>query len=391
MKKYKIKYKQNSKIKSIIVNLDESNIKTLPKDIIEIKEVKFELKLSSKINQKQLTLLFYELSLMLTSNIAFSDAIDILIKNKKDEKIKEFLELLKYFFTSKKDVKDVFDKFGLDNLVISFLELIQKTGNINLNIKLLYELLIERENIKKDFFKAISYPLILLGSFFISLISIFYFVIPKFKVLLESHKNLGFATKSLFWVQNIFENYLIFIILGLIFFFFTFLYYYRTNQRFIYFIHKFLVKDFFIFKEIYLCLEFYKIFLIIDNMLKLNYEFYKALNNSKVLLENRYLLAKISNIENLLYNGEKIDIAFSKSDLFDDIVLNLLNTAAVSNSLSEVVGEIKKIYKNRFDEKTKKLINLIQPIFLVLIMSMILWIVLAIFVPIWDMGNMIKV
>ena len=76
--------------------------------------------------------------------------------------------------------------------------------------------------------------------------------------------------------------------------------------------------------------------------------------------------------------------------MFDDIVLNLVNTGEVSNSLPLVISEIKMIYKNRFDEKMSFLISLIQPIFLISIMLLILWIVVAIFVPIWDMGNMIK-
>jgi general secretion pathway protein F len=102
-------------------------------------------------------------------------------------------------------------------------------------------------------------------------------------------------------------------------------------------------------------------------------------------------LDKIYLIDNLLQNGKSINDSFYKSQIFDDIVLNLINTAEVSNSLSVGINEIKKIYKNRFDDKISLLISLIQPIFLIVIMSLILWIVLAIFMPIWDMGNMIKV
>lgn len=86
-----------------------------------------------------------------------------------------------------------------------------------------------------------------------------------------------------------------------------------------------------------------------------------------------------------------INNSFSKTKLFDDIVLNLINTGEISNSLVITIDEIKKIYKNRFNDKINLLTSLIQPIFLIVIMGLILWIVLAIFMPIWDMGNMIKV
>mgnify|MGYP003523552851 len=96
-------------------------------------------------------------------------------------------------------------------------------------------------------------------------------------------------------------------------------------------------------------------------------------------------------IDNLLQNGKSINYSFFKTQIFDDIVLNLINTGEVSNSLAITIDEIKKIYKNRFNDKMNLLVSLIQPIFLIIIMGLILWIVLAIFMPIWDMGNMIKV
>ena len=128
-----------------------------------------------------------------------------------------------------------------------------------------------------------------------------------------------------------------------------------------------------------------------DIMLKSNYELHKAFISSKILLKNKYLLDKMRLIDNLLQNGKSINYSFFKTQIFDDIVLNLINTGEVSNSLAITIDEIKKIYKNRFNDKMNLLVSLIQPIFLIIIMGLILWIVLAIFMPIWDMGNMIKV
>jgi general secretion pathway protein F len=250
----------------------------------------------------------------------------------------------------------------------------------------------ENYEIKKSFIRAISYPLILIFSFLLSLISIFTFVIPKFEMIFsQSTQELPIATKILFKTQYVFENYLLLIFIILCSFILFFIFLYRKNDSFNYFIHKLLIAKIFLIKDIYLNMQLYKLFLMIDIMLKSNYEFHKAFISSKILLKNKYLLDKIYLIDNLLQNGKSINDSFYKSQIFDDIVLNLINTAEVSNSLSVGINEIKKIYKNRFDDKISLLISLIQPIFLIVIMSLILWIVLAIFMPIWDMGNMIKV
>ena len=396
MKKYKIKYQEKNEIKELILETSNLSNEKIPTNIIEIKEYKnyFDSGFFRKkrINDKKINLLFYELNLMLQANINLSDALDILIKNKKDKNIIVFLQLLKYSFSNAKPIEENLNEFKINNLVFAFLKLSLSNGNITLNIKALSNLLLENHEIKRNFIKAISYPIILIISFILSLISIFFFVIPKFQMIFsQTTQELPIATKMLLKTQYILENYsfsifLIFSFLALIIF-----YLYRQNSAFNYYCDKFLLTKIFLIKDIYLNMQLYKLFLVIDIMLKSNYEFHKAFISSKILLKNKYLLDKMHLIDNLLQNGKSINDSFFKTQIFDDIVLNLINTGEVSNSLGITIDEIKKIYKNRFNDKMNLLTSLIQPLFLIVIMGLMLWIVLAIFMPIWDMGNMIKV
>jgi general secretion pathway protein F len=396
VKKYKIKYQSEEKIEKIILETSDLSKEKLPKNIIEIKEYKNYLKIDfrrkKRINEKKLNLLFYELSLMLQSNINISDALDILIKNKKDKQIVEFLNTIKYSLSNGKAIDKNLENFKINQIILSFLKISQDTGNIALNIKALSKLLIENQEIKKSFYKAIFYPIILVISFFLSLFAIFSFVIPKFKIIFSQTQNeLPLATKILLQTEYFFENYFLYLFVVFLLFLLLISFFYKKNSNFEYKIDKFFVEKIILIKDIYLYMQLYKLFLVIDIMLKSNYEFHKAFISSKILLKNKYLLDKIYIIDNLLQNGESINDSFLRTQIFDDIVLNLINTGEVSNSLSITIDEIKKIYKNRFDDKMNLLISLIQPIFLIIIMGLILWIVLAIFMPIWDMGNMINI
>ena len=396
MKKYKISYQDDIVIKTIILETQDISKEDLPSNILNIKEIKkfnfvdlFENK--KEIKEKNLINIFYELNLMLSSNITLSDSINILIKNRKDKTVLAFLNTLKSSLTSSKKISDELKIYKINYLVGSFFDISKENGNIAANINALYKLLKESSEIKKNFLKSITYPIILLISFFLALIAIFYFVIPKFKLIFEQTKTeLPMATKVLLNVQYLFENYLLLIFLIITIICFCLFLFYKKNKIFEYFIHKLLVKKVYIIKDIYLNMQLYKFFLLLDIMLKSKYEFHKSLVSTKVLIKNKYLLDKISNIDNLLHSGKSISFSFSKADIFDDIVLNLINTGEISNSLDITVSEIKKIYKNRFNEKINLLTSIIEPFFLLGIMCLILWIVLAVFVPIWDMGNMIK-
>ncbi len=397
MKKYKIFYQSNNKIKTTIIDTIDILKEELPKNIINIKEIKrFEVRSLFQeqkiIKEKVLIGIFYELNIMLESNITLGDALDILIKNRKDIVVLEFLNTLKYSFSSSNKVSEELEKFKINYLVGSFLDISQDSGNIIANVKALSELLSESYEIKKSFIKSISYPIVLLISFFLSLISIFYFVIPKFKTIFEqTNAELPIATKILLNVQYLFENYLVIVVILLLILSSCLIFIYKKVEKFEFFVHKIFINNIYLIKDIYLNMQLYKLFLFLDIMLKSKYEFHKSFISSKVLIKNKYLLDKMSIIDNLLLDGKDISSSFSKTKIFDDITLNLINTGEVSNSLDISICEIKKIYKNRFNNKINLLTTLIEPFFLICIMSLILWIVLAVFMPIWDMGNIIKV
>ena len=396
IEKYKIIYEQNSEIKELVLDKNSFSKQNLPSNIIEIKKLKSNtLKRSKtkkiKLKEKEINSLFYELNLMLQSNLVISEALDILIKNRKDENTKKLLEKIKSSFTSIEPIETQLQEFKLDSMILSFLSLCQKRGNIKLNIKALTSLLLENHKIKEEFKKAIRYPLVLIVSFFISLNLIFYFVLPNFKAIFSDNlSSLPLATKILFSVHYLYSNFFIFIVFILGVGVFYAFYKYQNSEEFKYLFHELLVEKIYLIKEIYLNMQLYKLFLVIDNMLKSNYEFHQALSSSKVLLKNQYLLDKISLIENLLENGKTINYSFSQAKLFDDLILNLLSSAEASNSLDVISSEIKEIYKNRFTQNIKLLTSIIEPIFLVSLMGLILWIILAVFMPIWDMGKMIN-
>ena len=394
MKKYRVKYQENGKIKVDIVDSDKLLLIKKSKNILEIKE-KNEIfnifKKEIRIDNKKLAQLFYELNLMLKSNINISDALQILIKNRKEKKIVEFLKTINYAFSNSKPIKDELKRFKIDDTVKSFLQISQNSANLDLNIEAISTLLNETKDIKKSFYKAISYPIFLLLSFLISIFIIFLFVVPNFKTIFaQSQNNLPIATKILLAIEDFFVNNTIFMIsIPILFIFFIWILY-KASKKFSFFSDKFLFKTLPVSSKIYQNFEFYKLFLMIDIMQKSKYEFHKAFETSRLLVKNKYLLDKIQIIDNLLQNGKTISYSFKNVDIFDDIVLNLLNTGEVSNSLELTIYEVKKIYKNRFDDSINFIILLIQPIFLLLMASLTLFIVLAIFTPIWDMGSIIR-
>ncbi|AZL54370.1 type II secretion system F family protein [Aliarcobacter skirrowii] len=395
MKKYNITYQKNGEIKNQIVTDIELELIKKEFDILTIKAKKsiFEIKFKNRVRvpKKELLLIFFELNLMLESNINISDAIDILIKSKKNKKTQKFLQAMNYALSNSMPISEVLDEFVIEDFVKDFLNISQNSSNLARNVDAIYHLLKEQDSIKKSFYKALGYPIFLFFTFLASLFIIFSFVIPSFKSIFQNQiENLPQSTKILLNMEIFFKEYSLIFIIIVSFLILFLIFLYKISKKFEYFLDYIFIKYIPIFSIVLRNLQLYKLFLVVDIMQKSKYEFHKAFLNSKLLVKNKYLLDKIRVIDSLLENGKSICFAFKDVNIFDDIILNLLNTGEVTNSLEIVVPEIKNIYKHRFENSVNLMISIIQPLFLLIIASMILFIVLAIFTPIWEMGSLIK-
>ena len=391
--KYKITYQEHGTLKTKILETHNIDDEIMPSNLIDVKRVGYNKNINffNKIKDKDLKNILYELSLMLNSKILLDDAFDILIKNEKKSIIKKFLKTLKQSFSNSYDVSKSLEVFQVNPLVKSFFKITQDSGNISENINSLSKIISESYEVRKEFIKSVTYPLILCFTFFLALVGIFEFVVPNFKSIFEnSSMELPFATTMLFEVKNIYDNYLLYIVLSLIFFVMFIIVLYNSNFSIKRKIDEILIRRLFILSDLYKLKTFYRYFVVVDILHQSKYDFFESIVKAKVLLNNQYLFDKITQIEKLVKSGKSVRFAFESTKLFDDVTLNLISTGEFTNSLEDVVGEIKNIYKKRFDDKLKLFSLLIEPLFFIIIMALIVWIILAIFVPLWSMSDMLK-
>ncbi|RXJ94855.1 transformation system protein [Malaciobacter molluscorum] len=390
--KYKVVYQKDNKLHSKLVNEDNITFENLPKNSIKIyKRIDFTSIIRKKITNSQIYQLFYELDMMLQANININEALEILYKNRKEITLKRFCKELLDSIKSGKGLNIKYENYIIDKSIKKFFLLINKKGNINIAINTFVKLLQFELKMKNELKKAFSYPFILLLTLFFSFFCIFSFVLPTFETLLNSNSiNANIATTLLFSLKNILENNIFLIFSSFLSVIFIITFFYKINTKFEFFIHKIIFTKILFISSLLKSFELYRLFIVINILQKANYEFHDTLNSANSLIKNKYVLDKISLIENLLKSGKTISFACEYSNLFDDIVLNLIQTGEKSNNMSVVTFEIEKIYKKRYENRVKSLSFWIQPFVFILIMGLILWLIVAIFVPMWSMSDMIK-
>lgn len=386
--KYKITFQENGKISSKVVNeIDQNTINIIK--IEELNETFFKLNFSSN-KEDEIVLLFYEISMMLSSKLPIKDIIEILLQSHKKGFRKDILTTIDKTLQDGKPIHQslqIYEK-ELGYLPLLFFKLGEQNSNLETALRSLYEILYENQKIKNKIKNALQYPFILLGSFFISLGFIFVFVVPKFEyIFLEFGDNLPFSTTILLSIKNIlFEDYFIIgILLLLIFILF---YFFTIRYRYFFDSVKFTSIPYFSKMERYLI--FYKFFLSISLIVKSKHKFQDALFYGKNMTQNQYFTEKISLIIKDINDGIPIGEAFRKANIFDEIAIRMISVGEHSNNLETILEDLKDINKNLLSKNLDNLTAFLNPFFIFIISSVILWLVLAIMTPVWEMGNFIK-
>lgn len=392
MKKYKIVYQENGKRKTTVILSNNIKNESLPFTVISQKEISSKpIKLMQrKVQSSEILALFNELDIMLQANILLNDAVEILYENTKNSRLKEILFTMLHTLKNGKKLNEELKQYEsiLGILPLVFLKIAQDNGNLKTVMHSLVMVLQSKQYSKEILITALRYPLILSVSLLFLTLFTFYFIVPKFEHLfLQYESNLPMATQwllnSKYYLHHYFFYFLGSFTLGVV----VVLSKYKNSQSFKYAVDKFLVLKIPIVSRVIFYANFQIFFLSIRILLNDKYKFQTAFLNSDVLIRNCYLKEKLKVINQQIQSGKPILFAFENSNLFDDLILRLISVGEQSNSLHITINEVEKIYKKRLENSFKSFATYIEPIFFILISTFIVWLMLAIFMPIWNLSD----
>ena len=107
-------------------------------------------------------------------------------------------------------------------------------------------------------------------------------------------------------------------------------------------------------------------------------------------LGNRFLEVRLLEMKRLLKHGGNISTAAVNSDIFTPLVIQMIAVGEETGRIDELLLEVADFYEREVDYDLKTLTARIEPILLVIVASMVLILALGIFLPMWNMFDVIK-
>jgi MSHA biogenesis protein MshG len=105
---------------------------------------------------------------------------------------------------------------------------------------------------------------------------------------------------------------------------------------------------------------------------------------------NAFMAYKIKGVTDLIVRGNTIASAVDKTQLFPPLVIQMILLGEESGTIDHLLDEVADFYQREIDYEILRLSDIIEPILLVVIGGMVLILALGVFLPMWNLANLVS-
>ena len=345
-----------------------------------------------KIKQDSLIAAIRQLAVMTNAGISINDSLQEIAIATHDKTLAEVFSKLAEDINAGNSLSKAMDnfRFELGNLTIAMVMLGERTGKLDEALYALANMLEEiRANIIK-FKKAMAYPRNVMIAMAIAFTILITYVVPQFKKIFEElHAELPLPTKILLFLEHLFSNYGLYVLGGLVIFFFAFKYMLDTSQTFRFRWHQILLKVYLI-KNIIMYSTLSRFTLVFSELIHAGIPIAEALDTAIGMIDSLPLKQKLLSVRVAVEKGDTLYKGLEKTGLFENMIIQMVRAGEDSGTLDAMVQKVSDYYKMRFDAIIDGLSEAIEPVMLLMIAGMVLLLALGIFMPMWDLGNAVQ-
>ncbi len=335
-----------------------------------------------------------QIAVMTDAGISIHDSIDEVAKNTENEKLKRIYSTISNDINAGKGIGDSIEPYREDfgHVALAMTNLGEKTGNISGAYHKLADILESIRDNTKKFKKAIRTPLITFVAMGIAFTILIMVVVPKFKAMFEKFKaELPVPTQILLFLENILNNYGLYVLGGLATIVFIFIHTYKTNRDFKYRVDKILIHPkFYLIHKVIFFSTMHKYTLVFGELVKAGIPVSEALDTAVDMVDNLYIKQKLLTVNANIARGISLSDAFEQTELFENMLLQMIRAGESSGQLDMMLEKVTNYYDSRFQDLIDNLAAYIEPIMLFFIAGLVLLMALGIFMPMWDLGKAVN-
>ena len=274
-------------------------------------------------------------------------------------------------------------------LFVNIVSVGENTGRLDVVFLQLSNYLQLEQDTKKRIKAAMRYPLIVITVSLIAVLIINAFVVPAFAKMFENFKGeLPLPTRILIATSNVMTGYW-YVILGVaILLISSFIYFINTEKGKLIW-HRFILKIPLVGWIIHriLLARFARLFSLI---LRSGISAYDGMSMLTASIGNAFIEKKLIVVTDSIARGQSIATAVARTNLFSSLIVQILTVGEETGSIEEMLLEVAAFYEREVEYDLSRLSDALEPILLIIMAVMVLILALGVFLPMWDMVNLVR-
>ncbi len=346
---------------------------------------------SSALSANDLALMTRQFATLLVAGLPLVEALGVLVDQAEKKPVKSLFADVREQIRGGKSLSAALESHEKDfsTIYVHMVRAGEASGALDQILFRLAEFLEKQLSLKNKVTNAILYPALMLIVGVSVLFFLMTFVVPKITAVFTSMKQaLPWPTVALMSVSRFFADYwmvVVGLVLGGIFFFRKLV---RTERG------KMAVDRLTLrlplIGDVARMVSISRLTSTLATMLSSGVQLLDAMDVSKRVMNNRVLEETVEGARQNIREGETIADPLKRSGEFPALVTHMIAVGERSGEMEEMLRRVSQIYDGEVERVITRLTSLLEPIMILVMGVVVFFIVVAILLPIFEMGQMVR-
>ncbi len=344
-----------------------------------------------KINSGTLVIFTEQLAAMVSAQLPLLQIIETLASEIMDKKLKSILNKVIARLELGHDLGDILEDYpeAFSSIYVNMVRAGMNSGRLDVSLEQLAKYLKQTHETIGKVSSAVTYPLFLVFALIIVMAVIIYWILPNFRSLYDTFG--GELPKPTQWLiafaYAVEQWWHLGVLTVSIILFLYWLYIQTPDGRWL---SDRIRLRFPIFGSFFYRLAIARFLRTMAVLVQSEVPIIKTLNLAAPASGNVYIEGIIIEASSLVERGRSLTYAFRESGLFHGIVLQMISSGEESGVLDRLLFSASNFYDKLTEYRIQSIIGLINPILTILIGMIISLLLIALFLPIFEMGSVAR-
>ena len=348
--------------------------------------------LGAKVSDRDLSIFCRQLGTMINAGLSLIDALNILGEQLPNKKLAQASKNVAQMVSEGKPISNSMAEFPnvFPEFVVNLVRVGEETGNLDVALIRAADYYEKMAMIKSKIKSAAFYPtfVVIVATGIVT--GILYFLVPTFAEIYSSlGGTLPLPTQMLISASNALRSNLLFILAFIVGFSLLFRLLMNKSYQFRKSVHSFMLRAPKM-GELVTKSTMAKFARTMATLFSSGVALERAFEIAGQVTGNVVIREALENAKKDVIEGQPMYKALEKTGMFPKLIVSMVRVGEDTGRLDEMLDTIARFYEDEFDKAVEGMIKLIEPMLIVFIGGIVGVILIALYMPIFRLGELIR-